>query len=107
MTGRGKSEYSQSVTNALRLNLFKMYNASKDKPRKHKAAAAPAEEASVLTLDRSDVFQQLVEQVMDEHVISDEDLTALQTGESIIATLHYPPFLFRLRPYGTEPVGHF
>ena len=42
-----------------------------------------------------------------EHVISDEDLTALQTGESIIATLHYPPLLFRLRPYGTEPVGHF
>ena len=42
-----------------------------------------------------------------EHVISDEDLTALQTGESIIATLHYPPFLFRLRPYGAEPVGHF
>ena len=30
------------VSNALRLNLFKMYNASKDKPRKHKAAAAPA-----------------------------------------------------------------
>ena len=28
-------------------------------------AAAPAEEASVLTLDRSDVFQQLVEQVLD------------------------------------------
>ena len=33
------------VTNALRLNLFKMYDASKDKPRKHKAApAAPAED---------------------------------------------------------------
>ena len=27
------------VSNALRLNLFKMYNASKDKPRKHKAIA--------------------------------------------------------------------
>ena len=56
---------------------------------------------------RSTVQRGMVEQVMDEHVISDEDLTALQTGESIIATLHYPPFLFRLRPYGTEPVGHF
>lgn len=52
---------------------------------------------------RSTVQRGMVEQVMDEHVISDEDLTALQTGESIIATLHYPPFLFRLRPYGTEP----
>ena len=56
---------------------------------------------------RSTVQRGMVEQVMDEHVISDEDLTALQTGESIIATLHYPPFLFRLRPYGTESVGHF
>lgn len=56
---------------------------------------------------RSTVQRGMVEQVMDEHVISDEDLTALQTGESIIATLHYPPFLFRLRPYGAEPVGHF
>lgn len=36
------------VSNALRLNLFKMYNASKDKPRKHKAAAAPAEEEEEL-----------------------------------------------------------
>ena len=32
------------VTNALRLNLFKMYNAGKDKPRKHKAVAAPVED---------------------------------------------------------------
>ena len=36
------------VSNALRLNLFKMYNASKDKPRKHKAAAVPAEEEEEL-----------------------------------------------------------
>ena len=36
------------VSNALRLNLFKMYNASKDKPRKHKSAAAPAEEEEEL-----------------------------------------------------------
>ena len=32
------------VSNALRLNLFKMYNSSKDKPRKHKAVAAPVED---------------------------------------------------------------
>lgn len=56
---------------------------------------------------RSTVQRGVVEQVMDEHVISDEDLTALPLGESIIATLHYPPFLFRTRPYGAEPVGHF
>ena len=32
------------VSNALRLNLFKMYNSSKDKPRRHKAVAAPVED---------------------------------------------------------------
>ena len=32
------------VSNALRLNLFKMYNSSKDKPRKHKTVAAPVED---------------------------------------------------------------
>ena len=42
----------------------------------------------------------VIEQVMDQYVIEDEDLTALQTGESIIATMHYPPFSFRMKPYG-------
>ena len=42
----------------------------------------------------------MLEQAVDEHVISDEDLTALQTGESLIAMQHYPPFSFRLKPYG-------
>ena len=41
-----------------------------------------------------------VEQVMDQFIIEDEDVTALQTGECIIATMHYPPFWFRLKPYG-------
>lgn len=41
-----------------------------------------------------------IEQVMDQYIIEDEDLTALQTGESIIATMHYPPFRFRVKPYG-------
>ena len=37
------------VTNALRLNLFKMYDSSKDKPRKHKQRAeAPAEEEELI-----------------------------------------------------------
>ena len=37
------------VTNALRLNLFKMYDASKDKPRKHKQRAeAPAEDEELI-----------------------------------------------------------
>ena len=37
------------VTNALRLNLFKMYDASKDKPRKHKQRAeTPAEDEELI-----------------------------------------------------------
>ena len=37
------------VTNALRLNLFKMYDASKDKPRKHKKhVEAPAEDEELI-----------------------------------------------------------
>ena len=43
-----------------------------------------------------------VEQVVDEYVISDEDLTTLPTGDCILCTLHHPPFFFRLKPYGTE-----
>ena len=42
----------------------------------------------------------VIEQVMDQYIIEDEDLTALQTGESIISTMHYPPFLFRMKLYG-------
>lgn len=42
----------------------------------------------------------VIEQVMDQYIIEDEDLTALQTGESIVATMHYPPFYFRMKPYG-------
>ena len=38
------------VTNALRLNLFKMYDASKDKPRKHKAAPAAQAEDETMTV---------------------------------------------------------
>lgn len=44
----------------------------------------------------------VVEQVVDEYIVSDEDLTALLPGESIIATMHYPPFRFRLKPYAGE-----
>lgn len=42
----------------------------------------------------------VIEQVMDQYIVEDEDLTALQTGESIVATMHYPPFFFRMKPYG-------
>ncbi|MDD3335997.1 MAG: type IV secretion system DNA-binding domain-containing protein [Eubacteriales bacterium] len=41
----------------------------------------------------------IVEQVVDEYIVGDEDLTALHPGDSIIATMHYPPFHFRLKPY--------
>lgn len=47
----------------------------------------------------------IVEQVMDQYIIEDEDLTALSTGECIIATMHYPPFWFRLKPYGVSGQG--
>jgi len=49
---------------------------------------------------RSSTQRGIVEQVVDEYVVCDEDLTALPTGESIISTMHYPPFRFRLKPYG-------
>ncbi len=39
------------VSNALRLNLFKMYNASKDKPRKHKAVPSAAAEEDEELID--------------------------------------------------------
>ena len=42
----------------------------------------------------------LIEQVMDQYIIEDEDLTALQPGECIVATMHYPPFWFRSKMYG-------
>ena len=42
----------------------------------------------------------VIEQVMDQYIIEDEDLTALQTGESIVSTMHYPPFYFRMKAYG-------
>lgn len=42
----------------------------------------------------------VIEQVMDQYIVEDEDLTSLQTGESIVATMHYPPFYFRMKPYG-------
>ena len=42
----------------------------------------------------------VIEQVMDQYIIEDEDLTALQTGDSLVATMHYPPFYFSLKPDG-------
>ena len=36
------------VTNALRLNFFKMYSTKHDKPRKHKAVPAPAEDEELI-----------------------------------------------------------
>jgi type IV secretory pathway TraG/TraD family ATPase VirD4 len=44
-----------------------------------------------------------VEQVSDQPVIGDDDLTGLQTGQSVVCSLHYPPFLFRVRLFGANP----
>jgi len=39
----------------------------------------------------------VLEQIVDAPIISDEDLTTLQPGEIILTTMHYPPFRFRLK----------
>ncbi len=54
----------------------------------------------VETFSSSVQVRGVIEQVMDQYIIEDEDVTALQTGESIVATMHYPPFYFRMKPYG-------
>ena len=43
-----------------------------------------------------------VEHVMDQYIVEDEDVTALQALECIISTMHYPPFWFRQKPYGHQ-----
>lgn len=54
----------------------------------------------VETFNSSVLVRGTVEQVMDQYIIEDEDLTVLQVGESIVSTMHYPPFWFRVKPYG-------
>lgn len=39
----------------------------------------------------------MLEQIVDAPVISDDDLTTLQPGEMILTTMHYPPFRFRIK----------
>lgn len=41
----------------------------------------------------------VVEQVMDQFIIEDEDLTALSTGRAVVCSLHYPPFWFATKKY--------
>ena len=41
----------------------------------------------------------LNEEALDTFVIEDEALTALETGESILSTQHYPPFYFRMKQW--------
>lgn len=41
----------------------------------------------------------VVEQVMDQFIIEDEDLTAMPTGRAVICSLHYPPFWFSIKRY--------
>ncbi|MCL1855483.1 MAG: type IV secretion system DNA-binding domain-containing protein [Clostridia bacterium] len=56
----------------------------------------------VETFSSSVQVRGIVEQVMDQYIIEDEDVTALQAHECIISTMHYPPFWFRQRPYGHQ-----
>ncbi len=41
-----------------------------------------------------------VQYAVDEYLIGDEELSALGTGESIVAASGLPPFRFRTKPYG-------
>ena len=41
----------------------------------------------------------VVEQVMDQYIIEDEDLTAMPTGRAVVCSLHYPPFWFTTKRY--------
>ena len=41
-----------------------------------------------------------IDQVSDQYVIEDEDLTVLQTGDSLVAIANCPPFRFRAKLYG-------
>lgn len=43
----------------------------------------------------------VVEQVMDQYVIEDDDLTSLKQGECVVATAGCAPFLFKIKKYGT------
>ena len=53
----------------------------------------------VQTYNSSVQVRGTVEQVMDQYIIEDEDITALQPGECIVSPLHYPPFWFRAKVY--------
>lgn len=54
---------------------------------------------------RSTVQRGMVEQVMDEHVISDEDLTALQTAKASSPHCTILPFYSGCAPMGRSPSG--
>ena len=86
------------VTNALRLNLFKMYNASKDKPRRHKAAPAPAEADEELI----DVTMR-IDGMMCEHCEKavTEALSAVEGVQAVTASAKAGTAVIRLQP-GTD-----
>ncbi len=73
-----------------------------DRPSRNFVKGLYGRHRVVESFSSSVLVRGIVEQIMDQYIIEDEDLTALQTFECIIATMHYPPFWFRLKPYGTE-----
>ncbi len=87
------------VSNALRLNLFKMYNASKDKPRRHKAAPAAADEEEELI----DVTMR-IEGMMCGHCEKavTEALSAVEGVEDVSASAEKGTAKFRIRPDTSE-----
>ena len=87
------------VTNALRLNLFKMYNASKDKPRRHKAAPAPAEDDEGLI----DVTMR-IDGMMCEHCEKTvtEALSAVEGVQDVTASAEKGTAKFKISPDTSE-----
>ena len=53
----------------------------------------------VETFNSSVQVRGIIEQVADQYIIEDEDLTILQPGECIISTMNNPPFWFRAKLY--------
>ena len=88
------------VSNALRLNLFKMYNASKDKPRRHKAAPSVAVEEEEELID----VAMRIDGMMCGHCEKTvtEALSAVEGVEGVSASAEKGVAKFKIHPDTSE-----
>ena len=88
------------VSNALRLNLFKMYNASKDKPRRHKAAPSVAVEEEEELID----VAMRIDGMMCGHCEKTvtEALSAVEGVEDVSASAEKGVAKFKIHPDTSE-----